>query len=33
MVKIKIMKQGAAVAVDYDETEAEEIFKDFTAKS
>lgn len=32
MVKIKIMKPGAAVTVDYDEMEAEEVFKDITAK-
>lgn len=32
MVKIKIMKPGAAVAVDYDEMKAEEVFKDITAK-
>lgn len=32
MVKIKIMKPGAAVVVDYDEMKAEEVFKDITAK-
>lgn len=32
MVKIKIMKPGAAVAVDCDEMKAEEVFKDITAK-
>lgn len=29
---VKIMKPGAAVTVDYDEMEAEEVFKDITAK-
>lgn len=32
MVKIKIARPGAAVAVDYEEAEAEELFKDLTAK-